>query len=81
VSLFATAGAHLTSATLDDKPIGVTSDRERGHPVFTADVELPPRRPVTLAYQLDEPARTGPVIVPVQPLVLPMVVHVSAADC
>ncbi|MDX6226307.1 MAG: hypothetical protein QOE64_2683 [Frankiales bacterium] len=69
VSLYATPGAQLLSVTQDGLRIGAVSEHERGHPVFTVDVEIPPSSAITLAYTVDEPSLHGAPQVPLQPLV------------
>jgi hypothetical protein len=81
VSLYATRGAQLTAADIDGRPVGVVPQAERGHPVFTADVEVPAQRTVTVTYHLREPAATGDPLVPVQPLVRPMHVVTNVPRC
>jgi hypothetical protein len=76
----ATEGALMDSVTLDGKPTVASIGVERGHPVFTVDVELPRGKPRTVVFQLQEPAASGTPIVLRQPLVRPFtpVVHDEA---
>ncbi|MFC4606820.1 DUF4012 domain-containing protein [Streptomyces maoxianensis] len=55
VSYYATAGASLTKATVDGKPALMSPGVERGHPVFTFDVELPAGSSRTVVLRLLEP--------------------------
>ncbi|MDX3763430.1 DUF4012 domain-containing protein [Streptomyces sp. AK02-04a] len=55
VSYFATAGAELVGATLDGKRTVMSSGLERGHPVYTFDVEMPVGKSRTLTLYLREP--------------------------
>lgn len=82
VGYYATKGAHFNSPTLDGKPTFLSSDTERGRPVFTATVDLPPGATRTLVLHVEEPpAARGPVTTWVQPLVLPQATHVRPASC
>ena len=77
----ATSGAELTSATLDGKPVGVSAGKERGHPVFIVDVELPRGKPRTVVLNIDEPHRAGEPIVFRQPLVRDLALDVRDTPC
>ena len=81
VTLYATAGANLESVTVDGDPMLYSSGTERGHPVVTGQVRIPPGKTVTLKYQLDEPTAAGTPQVPVQPLVDEPEVTVEAPTC
>ncbi|MGB8650237.1 MAG: DUF4012 domain-containing protein [Mycobacteriales bacterium] len=69
VSLYVSEGAALRSATLDGRQVAVFAGRERGHPVFVLQVELPRGRPRALALHLVEPAVRQDPLVLVQSLV------------
>ena len=81
VSLYATAGAQLTSVTVDGVPTTAAAAAELGHPVFTVNLLSPPSGTQVLQFQLIEPTAAGAAQVPVQPLVLPMDVRVDVPDC
>jgi len=81
VSLYATAGAQLTSVTVDGVATTAAAAAELGHPVFTVDLLSPPSGTQVLQFQLIEPTAAGAAQVPVQPLVLPMDVRVDVPDC
>lgn len=81
VALDATRGAELSSITIDGVPTTARLAVERGHPVFTADVQTPPGATKHLQYNLIEPTAAGTATVPVQPLVLPMDVTVNVPPC
>ncbi|MCH5671512.1 DUF4012 domain-containing protein [Streptomyces gilvus] len=72
VSYYAGTDARLTSATLDGHRAMVNSGVERGHPVYTVDVELPAQHSRTLTLVLDEPADDRSPTVWRQPLVTPL---------
>jgi hypothetical protein len=55
VSYYASAGADLTDAVLDGRPVLLESGTERGHPVYTLDLELPAQGARTLTLHLLEP--------------------------
>jgi hypothetical protein len=81
VSLYATQGAELRQVTLDGAPIAVTTGSERGHPVYTANVQLPPGVPKVLLFSMVEPTAPGEAQVPTQPLVGPMATSVNVPTC
>jgi Protein of unknown function (DUF4012) len=81
MSLYATAGAQLRSVSIDGVPTTVEVGSELGHPVYTANLQIPPGKTRVLTYQLIEPTAPGAATVPVQPLVLPMGVSVEVPDC
>ncbi|MFF3323434.1 DUF4012 domain-containing protein [Streptomyces sp. NPDC002889] len=56
VSYYATAGASLIKASVDGRPVLLSSGAERGHPVYTLDVEVPAGRSRTVMLDLLEPA-------------------------
>lgn len=75
VSYYASSGALLTGAELGGRPTTVSSGVERGHPVFTLDLELPARSTRVLTLHLLEPAgdrsERRPTLLS-QPLVTPL---------
>jgi hypothetical protein len=81
VSLYATQEAQLTGISLDGEPITARPGMERGHPVFTATLIIPPQSTRRLVFDLVEPSKPGAPTVPVQPLVEPMDVTVSVPEC
>ena len=81
VSYFATQGARLQSATLAGRPATGLIGSERGHPVYTVDVELPRGSTRTIVLHLSEPAGAGAPIVLRQPLVRPLAVTLKDAVC
>ena len=81
VSLYLTHGADLSGVTVDGKRQFMQTDQERGHPIISFNVRLEPGQSKTLVYKVEEPAATGPVVVPVQPLVRPMHVDVRSPSC
>jgi hypothetical protein len=81
VSYFATQGARLQSVTLDGRPGTGLIGSERGHPVYTVDVELPRGTSRTVVLHLSEPAGTGAPIVLRQPLVRPLQLTLKDAVC
>lgn len=74
VSYYASAGARLIAASVDGRRVMVHSGVERGHPVYTVDLELPAQVRRTLTLQLLEPMsdQSGPPELLHQPLVRPM---------
>lgn len=81
VGYFATKGALMKSVTADGKPTTASSGTERGHPVFTVDLELPRGSTRTVVFHLSEPVGSGTPIVLRQPLVRPLRVSLEDAPC
>jgi len=81
VTLYATAGAQLTAVTVNGVPAAAKPGTERGHPVFTINVEIPPGAAVVVIFVLTEPTAAGRARVPIQPLVLPMDVTTDVPVC
>jgi len=81
VSYFATQGAVLNTVTVAGRPGTGRSGVERGHPVYTIDVELPRGTSRTVVLHLSEPAGNGAPIVLRQPLVRPLKVKLEDASC
>jgi hypothetical protein len=81
VSYLATQGAEMDDVTVAGRPSTAGVGVERGHPVFTVDVELPRGTSRTIVMHLTEPAGTGAPIVLRQPLVRPLDVTLSDAVC
>lgn len=72
VSYYASAGAELTGAVLDGRRALMSSGVERGHAVYTLDMELPARHSRTLTLHLLEPISDRPPVLLRQPLVTPL---------
>ncbi|GAA2022000.1 hypothetical protein GCM10009740_08580 [Terrabacter terrae] len=82
VSYYATKGATFTHPTLDGKPTFLSSGVERGRPVFTTSVTIPPQASRTLVLKIEEPPTADePVTTLVQPLVLPQVTRIERKPC
>ena len=81
VSVYAAVGAQLTSATLDGRPVLMEATVERSHPRYSRYLELDPAASGTLVLHLVEPASANSPIVPIQPLVVPQLTHVSVPQC
>jgi hypothetical protein len=81
VSYFATQGAGMDDVTVAGKPGTSRVGVERGHPVFTVDLELPRGASRTIVLHLSEPAGSGAPIVLRQPLVRPLQVKLLDALC
>lgn len=78
---YATQGAQLQSATLNDKPTTIIVQQDRGHPIFRMDLELPRGKTQTLTLHLSEPAGKGQPRVWRQPGVSPMGVVFYSQAC
>ena len=81
VYYYGSAGAFLTSATLDGQRAQVGRGTEQGHPVYFADVEMPRGKARTLTLHFLEPAGTGAPTILRQPLVRPLSVTVRDQSC
>ena len=81
VAYSATTGALMNSVTVDGTPATATAGVERGHPVYTVDLELPRGATRTIRLSLSEPAAAGAIVLLRQPLVRPLSVVVSDSDC
>ena len=81
VSYFATSGAVLRDVSIDAKPAAVLTGSERGHPVFSVDLELQRGTSRTVVLHLAEPAGSGRPTVLRQPLVIPLTVSLADARC
>jgi hypothetical protein len=77
VNYYATVDAKLTGAALDGKHVDLVIGVERGHPAFSADVEIRAGQSRTLVLEYTEPASKQPVVIPVQPLARPMTVDIA----
>jgi hypothetical protein len=81
VAYFATQGGVMRSVTVDGAPGTAGIGSERGHPVYTVDLELPRASTRTIVFHLQEPGTPGPPRVLRQPLVRPLYVSVRDAHC
>ena len=81
VSLYATDGAQLSGVSVDGVPTTARIGAERGHPVFTTTLLIPPGATQRVVFDLVEPTSPGQPVVPVQPLVEPMGVTVAVPHC
>jgi hypothetical protein len=81
LSLFATRGAELVGAEVDGKQALVAVQAEHGRPVFTADVEIPAQKSITVTFRLVEPTAAGAAVVRRQPLVRPVSVVADVPQC
>jgi hypothetical protein len=78
---YATNGAELLSATINDKPATMAVLGDRGKRVFRTDLELPRGKTVTLTLHLQEPAGTGQPQIWRQPGVTDLAVHAFSQPC
>ncbi|MEV6290605.1 DUF4012 domain-containing protein, partial [Streptomyces sp. NPDC051896] len=79
VSYYASEGASLTQATLDGRRIELIPGTERGHPVYTLDLELPRQSSRTLVLHLREPRADRTPTILRQTLVTPLRATVKSA--
>lgn len=81
VAYSATTGALMNGVTVDGSPATAAAGVERGHPVFTVDLEIPRGATRTVTLRLSEPAATGAPVVLRQPLVRPLSIVLNDTDC
>ncbi len=79
VTYYAGAGARLTGATLDGRPVETFPGAERGHPAYTVDLELPRQSSRTLVLHLREPEADHAPTIWRQALVTPLRATVKAS--
>lgn len=72
VSYYASKGARLVKAALDGRPVLVNQAAERGHPVYTLDLELPAGATRTVELRLLESPTDRPLSLLRQPMVRPL---------
>jgi hypothetical protein len=76
LSVYGSQGAGLVAATVDGAELAMESEVERGHPVFSAFVDVDPGRELVVVLTLADPGR-GPLLLRQPPLVVPDAAHVS----
>jgi hypothetical protein len=81
VDYYATAGAQLTSTTLNGRSSTAAVEHDLGHPIFRVSLELPRGTTQTLTLHLSEPAGSGPPEIWRQPGVTPLQVQVYDQHC
>ncbi len=94
VAVYATQGARLLHATLEDRPVGTDPSNaapadglflregvDHGHPVWTVPLELAPNQPQRLVLDLAEPASQAEPLMPVQPMTNPTAVSSDLDAC
>ncbi|MFI1654284.1 DUF4012 domain-containing protein [Streptomyces sp. NPDC020472] len=79
VDYYAGRGATLERATLDGRGVEPIPGVERGHPVYTLDLELPRQSSRTLVLHLREPEADSPPTIFRQALVTPLRATVKQA--
>ena len=78
---YASPGAELLSATLNQQPTTVAVDADLGHPIFRMVLELKRGQTQTVFLHLVEPAGTGAPIIWQQPGVTAMATQVYSQPC
>ena len=81
VSYLATHGALMEAVAIAGQPGTASIGIERGHPVYTVDLELPRGTSRTVVLHLSEPVGKGKPIVLRQPLVRPLHIKLDTAVC
>ncbi|WP_191971771.1 DUF4012 domain-containing protein [Streptomyces luteolifulvus] len=71
LSYYASAGAQLNDVSMDGRQVSVAGTVERGHAVYTLDVELPAGSSRTLTFHLYEPVSNRAPVLLDQALVTP----------
>lgn len=81
VRLFATKGSELSSVILNGERVPAIKNMELGHPVFEAQVIIPPGQTADVSFQLSEPTVPGKPQVPSQALVQSVVPEIMVPEC
>jgi hypothetical protein len=74
LSVYGSRGAGLVAATVNGAELAMESEVERGHPVFSAFVDVDPGTDLVVVLTLADPGR-GPLVLRQPPLVVPDAVH------
>lgn len=80
VNWYASAGSTLSGVTVDGKRSLAGSQRERGHPVYVVDLELPRGATRVITLHLRDPSRGTPQML-VQPLITPQQTQITQNRC
>lgn len=80
VSYYATRGAAMSAVDINGRPGTAAVGADRGHPVYTVDLELPRGATRTIVLHLREPGAGRPLVLR-QPLVRPLHVRLADAAC
>lgn len=81
VSLYSTNGSSVSGVTLDGQPLGTYTAEDRGHPITETLVTIRPSQSITMVFSVNEPAASGPVELPEQPLAQPVTIHEESPNC
>jgi len=81
VSYLASTAAILRSVSVESRPATAGLGTQRGHPLYTVDLELPRGTSHTIEFRLSEPAGSGEPLVLRQPLVRPLSVTIHDSRC
>lgn len=81
IDYYATGGAQLVSATLNDKPTTMAVQGDRGKRIFRFDMELPRGATQELTLHLQEPAGAGSPQIWTQPGVTPLKLTYFSQKC
>ena len=81
VSVYGPLKGGVVDATLDGRPLAVSSGRSGPRPVWTFPLVVDQGKRRTVVLELLEPGSSSAPVVPVQPLVQPARVSTSAAAC
>lgn len=73
--------AAIDDVTVDGEPAAPYAFREQGRPALVLGLDLPPRVPVTVSIELNEPATDLPAVVPDQPLATAADITVVDVPC
>lgn len=81
VRLIATKDAKIVSSLANGQRVPVVTRTERGHPVFEAQVVIPPGQSGELSFHLSEPTSPGAPRVPIQPLLESVTPEIRVPEC
>jgi hypothetical protein len=73
--------AAVVGITVDGVQRPFTAFREQGRPAALLELDLPPRQPMVVRFDVEEPASQAPATVPVQRLARDATVETTDVGC
>ena len=81
VSLYATRDANFTGVRINGVQTGAFNETDRGHPVFSVELTVPPNGSMTVEWDLVEPSLKGAPVVLVPSTVTPSTATTTLPVC
>ncbi len=81
LGLLATQGSKIEKVTIDGTSAISFVNYERGHPLYSVQLPVPPGETVEIVYELEEPSVPGEARVPIQPLIDTPAISIEVPDC